>query len=50
MRLTVAATIVCMMLAQHAIAQNNVVVINGGGRVERGRLRMPARAPSATAK
>jgi hypothetical protein len=33
MRLTVAATIVCMMLAQHAIAQNNVVVINGGGRI-----------------
>jgi hypothetical protein len=33
MRLAVAATIVCMMLAQHATAQNNVAVINGGGRI-----------------
>jgi hypothetical protein len=33
MRLTVAATIVCVMLAQHATAQNNVVVIHNGGRI-----------------
>src|ERR1700691_2543934 len=33
MRLTVAASIVCVMLAQHASAQSNVVVVNNGGRI-----------------